>query len=723
MSQALAVLVAALAGACLMNPVDSRAAGCVVTETSGPLTLNDPGGTSSFPDARMVTLENPRIVVRVSPDAGGNVIVGYVDKSRTNGPFHRQDESFEAVGQWKRSPATTCHIDARGPDRAAVTLIGTGTLIPYPVAGQPHPVPTELTLTRTVSIDADSTAVHVAERIANTGTGTVWALRCMVHALYSYKVLPGATVYAYLPTPDGIRLFDHEAIVKQNHVATLATEGHRYRRWSRPGDALVKARYPASGWLAMESDSGSSYLFYDPAQFDFVSLWSGTHPAEWLVLEPHTKAVDLTPGQRVDFMYALACDGRDVPFREPTLVSDPPQVPGAATAGDTLTLGLRVTTVRTQPEPVQAMFRLYDHVGATVLTQTLRGTAQPFLYTDVAGTCTVPAGLKPGDYRWQMADAGGGSVTGRLEVVSAAEAAKRKTLECASKGPAMAAAVFPPSAWTNGTGMTFVRIPAGSFLMGSGPDDPQSQPDEQPQHRVRITHAFLMAKKEVTNGQFRKFRSDHHNHPDRFHVLLTMENDGDDQPAATTHNTLEAEAFCEWLNAHDPQKPAGWAYRLPTEAEWEYAARGPRSLRYPWGDVWDSRRCEFGDQRLAADNRPAPVAGSPVPVIALRPVTAGSPAGDSPFGVSGMAGGMWEWCQDVYDPEFYRHSPVDDPVGAIVVRESENLHGEASEKNKHVLRGGSWGSLPITCRTAFRYAPCSTHNPTIGIRVVLAERE
>lgn len=684
---------------------------CSLSEATRTYELNDPGGLTKN-EGPVITLENSRIVVEVAPEGGGN-IMRFADKAKTRNPFHRLDDNFSNTGQWKALPYTYC-IDERGPKRAAVTFIGGGTLTPSDRPGQPKPESTDLKIERTMSIDGDSTRLRVDVTITNVGAKTVPDFRYMVHSLYSYKVLPGANVYAYAPVDGKIQLFDHERIVKGNYLASIATDKHPFKRWSFPGEMVYKGRYSAEGWLAMYCDSGYSYLFYDPAQFDYVSFWSGTHPAEWLVLEPTTKGIELKPGQSTSFSYSLACDARDMPFKGRTLVNDPPMAPAEAVQGTTVPFAVRITTVRDTPEPVKVTFTVKQK-KRTVLEQVVTGEAKPFLYKDLSASATLPATLKAGKYSWTATDADGTKLgSGTIEVITATEADKRaKARAIAGKDDG----VFPTATWANNIGMQFVRIPAGEFLMGSAKDDPQAQPDELPQHKVRITRAFMMAKYEVTIEQFQKFAPGHRNFADPYHHLLKIDTNGEGMPVIISHNTLAADDFIKWLNENDKTKPAGWEYRLPTEAEWEYAARGPQNFRYPWGNSWDSSRCLFGDQHLAFDNR-TPAADGKDPIITIKAVGSYSPQGDSPFGVCDMAGGVWEWCMDFYDPEFYRHSPVNDPVNLPEVK--DNIYGEGSERVKHVLRGGSWTSIAADCRATYRYVPGSTHNPTIGIRVVLA---
>jgi len=290
--------------------------------------------------------------------------------------------------------------------------------------------------------------------------------------------------------------------------------------------------------------------------------------------------------------------------------------------------------------------------------------------------------------------------------------------------------------FTNSFGMELVPIPAGEFVMGSTEadirailaNDPRARgefvADEKPAHKVRFARAFLMGKHEVTVGQFRKFVQATN------YKTYAEERDGANvvtlTPQGVTSTRIEnanwrnpyfkqtdadpvacvcwhdAKKFTEWLNAKDTRKPAGWEYRLPTEAEWEYAARGPKSLVYPWGNEWDGTRANFAakgtglpwDDKTVDDGYPR-----------TAPVGSFSPQGDSPFGVSGMADNVGEWCEDYYAA----YSPDDqtNPVGPTF-------------GNFNVVRGGSWCNDPRNLRAAVRgSARPWQRSDNIGFRVVL----
>ena len=203
-------------------------------------------------------------------------------------------------------------------------------------------------------------------------------------------------------------------------------------------------------------------------------------------------------------------------------------------------------------------------------------------------------------------------------------------------------------------GVEMVSIPGGSFLMGSL--DGQGQPDEHPQHSVTLP-GFLLDKTEVTWRQYRKFASDSNTKLPRDPIWGVFE----DYPISFML-WAEAQAFCEWSGG-----------RLPSEAEWEKAARGTDGRIYPWGDQWDATRCNSISGGLH------------------RPESAGSfPTCISPYGALDMSGSMLEWTSDLYrehyKPEKNGANPVD---------------GETPELR--VMRGGGWMSQPTWVSTTYRY--------------------
>ncbi len=190
-----------------------------------------------------------------------------------------------------------------------------------------------------------------------------------------------------------------------------------------------------------------------------------------------------------------------------------------------------------------------------------------------------------------------------------------------------------------------VLIPAGPFIMGS-----DEESDERPPHRVYLD-AFYIDRYPVTNSEYAKFVRDT-GHPPPPH----WEPYGGTYPPGKGNHPV---AYVCWFDARDYATWAG--KRLPTEAEWEKAARGTDGRRYPWGDRFDSDYCNTDESEYWD----------------TTPVDAFSPVGDSPYGVADMAGNVWEWVADWYDREYYRRSPARNPRGP--------------EKGRtKVLRGGAW---------------------------------
>ena len=224
-----------------------------------------------------------------------------------------------------------------------------------------------------------------------------------------------------------------------------------------------------------------------------------------------------------------------------------------------------------------------------------------------------------------------------------------------------------------------IHVPDGEFLMGSTDADRKAAADEKPAHTVYLD-AFWIARTEVTNTQYVRFLNalgEHKGTCGGYDCVETKVEDQDShilrqegryvvESAFEDHPVIEvtwygAQAYCEWAGV-----------RLPTEAEWEKAARGIDGRLYPWGnDAPDCSKAQY-----------AGCSGMTVPV-------GSKPAGASPYGVLDMAGNVWEWVADWYDATYYDCSPARNPQGV-----------KAGERK--VFRGGSWGYLPKFIRTTDR---------------------
>lgn len=218
-----------------------------------------------------------------------------------------------------------------------------------------------------------------------------------------------------------------------------------------------------------------------------------------------------------------------------------------------------------------------------------------------------------------------------------------------------------------GLELELVLIPAGGFMMGSRRSaeemarvfgmEPGWFASSFPLHRVRITRPFYIGKHELTQAQWRAVTG--HN-PSHFKDAP----DSDRRPVECVSWADVDEAFLPKVQSSAPE---GWAFRLPTEAEWEYAARAGSQDYFPWGDTLTP------EQANAAFVEPAKQGTAPVGRYA-----------PNAWGLHDVMGNVWEWCRDSWREDFYAHAPADNPVfedGAIT---------------SHVLRGGSWTTRPRT---------------------------
>ena len=217
----------------------------------------------------------------------------------------------------------------------------------------------------------------------------------------------------------------------------------------------------------------------------------------------------------------------------------------------------------------------------------------------------------------------------------------------------------------NTIGMKLVLIPPGEFMMGSPDSDKDAYSDEKPPHKVRITKPFYLGAHEVTVGQFRRFIDQSH-YDAGSDWKVAFEGQTNEDPV-TCVSWNDAVAFCQWLS-----KKEGKTYRLPTEAEWEYACRAGTTTRWCFGDD-EAALAKYawydGNSRNATH-----------PVGQKRP---------NAWGLYDMHGNVWEWCADWYAEDYYGQSPPDDPTGP-------------SSGTDRVLRGGSWFSSPGSPRSANR---------------------
>ena len=243
-----------------------------------------------------------------------------------------------------------------------------------------------------------------------------------------------------------------------------------------------------------------------------------------------------------------------------------------------------------------------------------------------------------------------------------------------------------------------VPIPAGRFTMGSPPNEPGRLPSEGPQREVRVT-AFAIGRYTVTRGQWGAFAAATHR-PDQHGCEWAGFPRGEDARASwrelgfaqdDSHPVVcvswnDAQAYVRWLSER-----TGRPYRLPSEAEWEYAARADSVTAYSWGTGASHDRANYGAETCCTG-----LMSGRDRWLHTGPVGAFPP---NAFGLYDMHGNAWQWVQDCYADD-YSTAPVDgaayDPPGCA----------------RRVLRGGTWGDTPAMIRSAFRnWAPPPRWNP------------
>jgi formylglycine-generating enzyme required for sulfatase activity len=235
----------------------------------------------------------------------------------------------------------------------------------------------------------------------------------------------------------------------------------------------------------------------------------------------------------------------------------------------------------------------------------------------------------------------------------------------------------------NSLGQQMLLVPSAEFAMGS--DAVEAAPSERPVSRVTLSRYYL-SRHLITNADYEQF--------DPSHARKRAPGTGDRHPVVYV-SSLEAIKFCQWLSTRERKK-----YRLPTEAEWEYAARGKDGRQFPWGNhTGRGDLANFADKntvfawsdRDIDDGYPE---SSPVGAF---------PRGASPFGMDDMAGNVWEWCLDYFEP--YRTVPRINPRGPTVGA-------------KRVYRGGSWKSRFSSLRTTARGSNIPSYSCNdLGFRV------
>jgi formylglycine-generating enzyme required for sulfatase activity len=251
-----------------------------------------------------------------------------------------------------------------------------------------------------------------------------------------------------------------------------------------------------------------------------------------------------------------------------------------------------------------------------------------------------------------------------------------------------------------------VKIPAGTFLMGAPEDELESYRDEKPQHEVSVA-AFYFGKYPVTQAQWRSVAAlpdiDRELTPDPSHF-----DKGDDLPVEQV-SWDDAIEFCKRLSVH-----TGREYRLPSEAEWEYACRAGTTTPFHFGETIDATIANYRaqDWEYKEKTYSGKYGSGKLGEFRERTTDVGSFKVANDFGLYDMHGNVWEWCLDHWH-ESYEGAPID---GSAWIDEN-NTEKDA----KRLLRGGSWGSDPVNCRSAYRFwVGADNQFNGLGFRVVCA---
>ena len=227
-----------------------------------------------------------------------------------------------------------------------------------------------------------------------------------------------------------------------------------------------------------------------------------------------------------------------------------------------------------------------------------------------------------------------------------------------------------------------IAIPAGTFMMGAAATEADHFEDETPLHQVKVP-AFFMGAYPITQAQWKLIMD---NNPSRY---------GDPEHPVTGVSWQDAQDFCLALSRHTKR-----SYRLPSESEWEYACRGGTTTPFAFGDTLPPDLGTFNGQApylgvsKTNSHRHTTIAGNYLP---------------NPFGLWDMHGNIWEWCEDIWQPD-YLLAPIDGKPQLKV-----------GASNNRIKRGGSWHDGAVYCRSAARMqGSIEQRDGVTGLRVVFS---
>ena len=253
---------------------------------------------------------------------------------------------------------------------------------------------------------------------------------------------------------------------------------------------------------------------------------------------------------------------------------------------------------------------------------------------------------------------------------------------------------------TNSIGMKLALIPAGKFVMGS-PKDERDRCDDEEQHEVEITKPYYLGVYHVTQLEYEKIMG---KNPSDFSATGSNKDEvkGMDTSRFPVENVSwdDTVEFCKKLSELSDEKKAGRTYRLPTEAEWEYACRAGTTTAFHSENSLSSEQANFDGNHPHGEAAKGKWLERPTTVGSYQP---------NAFGLYDMHGNAEQWCQDWYDDGYYKNSPKQDPAGP------EN-------GSDRVVRGGSWCDFDWFCRSAVRLTgKPGNRNDARGFRVAAVQ--
>ena len=313
------------------------------------------------------------------------------------------------------------------------------------------------------------------------------------------------------------------------------------------------------------------------------------------------------------------------------------------------------------------------------------GPSSLSLSSGQTGSCVISGGTSPYSANSSNTSVATASVFGSALIVTGISAGSTTITvsDSASDSATVSVTVSgsTPGTYTNSLGQTFNLLPAGTFTMGSPSDELGRYSDEGPQHQVTLPQPFYMQTTEVTQAQWESVMGSNPSYFSECPTCPVEQVSWNDVQDYITQMNLRGEG----------------AYSLPTEAQWEYAARAGSTTAFYNGGITETG-CDY-DQNLNAIGWYCYNSDDEI-----HPVAQKSP---NAWGLYDMSGNVWEWCSDWYASDYYSNSPMDDPQGP-------------STGSYRVARGGSWDNIVRYCRAAVRYYFWPDYRyGSIGFRLVL----